>query len=357
MNTFKMNAAAINVGAVVPQEGLARLLALHVPALDGWRGLAIAGVLISHFIGVERAALGRLGVDLFFVLSGLLMSNILFVKRTNLLLFYQRRISRIFPALWLFIATVFVGAWAGGVAVPWRELLPTLFFVRSYVPAVPDIWHTSLPIGHLWSLNIEEHCYLLMGLLTLVPIFSGRRAWIALIGFGFLSMGLRLLPVYAPGWLEPLGGNMVGIRTETASSHLLISAGYLLVREKFEPYVAPWAPPLALGLGIFCYTHWAPWWGMALVAPFLFAFAVNHLHQAAKHFTVALAWRPLRMLGIWSFSIYLWQQPFYLWRAEFPVGMALVLALLMGLLSFYWVEQPARDWLNTRWAKKPTTSA
>ena len=64
--------------------------------LDGWRGIAIAMVLISHFLG-DLGSYGRMGVDVFFVLSGLLMANILFVKRMPLSKFYKRRFSRVFP--------------------------------------------------------------------------------------------------------------------------------------------------------------------------------------------------------------------------------------------------------------------
>ena len=75
--------------------------------LDGWRGLAIAFVLISHFSSIQGIDFGRMGVDVFFVLSGMLMANILFVRRVALKTFYKRRISRVIPVFVVFISIVY----------------------------------------------------------------------------------------------------------------------------------------------------------------------------------------------------------------------------------------------------------
>ncbi|TIU24619.1 MAG: acyltransferase, partial [Mesorhizobium sp.] len=73
--------------------------------LDGWRGLSIALVLIGHFFPVPGINLGVLGVEFFFVLSGRLMGEILFIERFPLKKFFKRRFSRIYPALLVFVAT------------------------------------------------------------------------------------------------------------------------------------------------------------------------------------------------------------------------------------------------------------
>ncbi len=326
----------------------------HIAVLDGWRGLAIVCVLWSHFIEATNIALGRLGVDLFFVLSGLLMANLLFIRKTDLSIFYLRRFSRIVPAFLLYVLSVFLGAWAWGLAVPWNELLPNLLFLRSYLPSIPDYWDSSLPLQHLWSLNVEEHCYIVMGLLTLFPCFKNRGAWVALCGLGLLSLWLRF---YAPQMPWLLGEKMAGIRTDTAAAHLMLSAGYSLIKYRFTSWVQPWMPPLALLAGALCYTDMAPWWLSMLAPPFLLAFAVNHLDQSAAAMKAVLCWKPLRQLGIWSFSLYLWQQPFYVWgKTAMPWSAALVCAFVVGLVSFYWVEQPARNWLNARWGNTASRS-
>ena len=75
----------------------------HVPVLDAWRGTALVLLFIGHFFPIYRWDCGALGVELFFVLSGFLMGKILFVRKTPLKTFYQRRISRIFPAAYVFL--------------------------------------------------------------------------------------------------------------------------------------------------------------------------------------------------------------------------------------------------------------
>src|SRR6185437_5220298 len=120
------------------------------PYLDGWRGLAILLVLIAHYWHVRVPVIGRMGVDLFFVLSGLLMSHILFEKRMPIAKFYRRRISRILPVFLLFVATAWIGWSHRGAS--WQELVTTLTFTRTYYTH-PMILHSLLPAQNLWSLN------------------------------------------------------------------------------------------------------------------------------------------------------------------------------------------------------------
>ncbi|MEM7081350.1 MAG: acyltransferase [Pseudomonadota bacterium] len=330
--------------------------ATRINALDGWRGIAIAIVLLSHFgtfayfLPFERVVLGRMGVDFFFVLSGLLMSNILFVKRTPLKVFYQRRISRIFPVFIVFVTVIYgMGWWLGKQEA--GNYLSTLTFLRSYIPAEPSIWRTDLPVAHIWSLNVEEHCYILLSLITLIGALRYRE-YLVLFMIAFASIALRYLYIRFPEWTT----DEFGLRTETAAAHLMLSAGYFLIRDRMAPHVPSWLPVLALMGGIACYSLYAPWFASWAVAPFAFAFAVNHLEQAPRWFNAMLSFRPLQLLGIWSYSIYLWQEPFY--RASetgllsFP-GQSLVFlagAFVVGLVSFYALENPVRRFLNDRYS-------
>lgn len=314
--------------------------------LDGWRGLAILLVLESHFVKILPLNAGRLGVDLFFCLSGFLMAGILFIQRQPLQKFYKRRISRIFPAFTVFVILVFLLSLMSGVQTSWGEFVSTLFFWRTYTPAQPGIWGSPVPIGHLWSLNIEEHSYVLMSLILLCGIRRGRDAWVLLlIGLSCLVMGVAYVKLgdRAPHW------GVIG--TEVAASHLFLSSGYRLWRERVGLRVPSWMPLLALLVGVYCYSSLAPWWASSLVSPFVLAFAVNHLSDIQPWFRQALSWQPVRQVGIWSFSIYLWQQPFYHHMSSIPGGawVALCAAGLAGVMSFYWLEQPCREWLNRTW--------
>ena len=88
-----------------------------------------------------------------------------------------------------------------------------------------------------------------------------------------------------------------------------------------------------------------------VLSPVLLAFAVNHLSETPRWFRSALAWPPLRLLGVWSFSIYLWHGPFashdYFGHDGNVISCAAGIAA--GVLSFYLLENPIRTWLNKRW--------
>lgn len=311
--------------------------------LDGWRGLAILFVLVAHFAPIPSIDSGRLGVDIFFVLSGLLMSELLFVKRTPLGLFYRRRISRILPAFVVFVCVVYGVGYLAGHRYPWTDFASTLTFLRSYVPVSPGIWEIDLPTHHLWSLNVEEHCYLLMSLMVLIV---RKHAAVALIGFGLAAIAIHVAYIRVPD-IAPVHYEL---HTEVVASTLLLSAGYRLIRGK----VWSWLPVAAFVVALVAYFDLAPWWSVMLLAPFLLGFTVNHLGDAPAVVLRALSWPPLRYMGLWSYSIYLWQQPFYMYD---HLGIwSLPCAMGLALLSYYGLEKPVRGWLNTHWSVRATST-
>lgn len=319
----------------------------HITYLDGWRGLAIALVLQEHFFYSAAIKSGALGVDIFFVLSGFLMSRILFVKRVPLTIFYKRRISRILPVFLLFVIVVYGATYVLNRSAEWGNFFYTASFLRTYVPAFPGIWETGIPVGHLWSLNIEEHCYIFLSIITLIALLRGREG-LALIAVGTLSVAIHLAYVEFPS-ITPASYDL---RTESMANFLLISAGYYLVREKIAPYVKPWMPIVAFVLAVFCYLEGVPWWLQVIFPPYLLAFTVNHLSETPEALRRALSTTSLRMLGLWSYSIYLWQQPFYEHKDQFAVAgisLALLGAMAVALCSFYLFENPVRKWLNKNW--------
>lgn len=316
----------------------------RIDYLDGWRGLAILLVLQSHFLPWAGIESGQLGVDAFFCLSGLLMSEILFVRRTPLVRFYKRRISRILPAFALFVVAVFGIAAVYGTKHEWVEFFSTLFFLRTYFPAQPDIWSTGLPIGHLWSLNVEEHSYIFLSVLTLLPFVRRREAWV-LGAVSVVSMALYYLYSVSPS----MHSASYEIRTEVAASFLLVSAGYFLVRHRVAPWVRPWMPLAAIPVAALGYLPHAHWWVSAVVSPLALAFAVNHLGETSASIRRLLAAAPLRSMGVWSYSIYLWQHPFFTYKAMLPTGVGFLGAMTAGLLSYYLLENPCRTWINARW--------
>lgn len=317
----------------------------HIDYLDGWRGLAIALVLQAHFFTLPGFTSGRLGVDVFFVLSGFLMSRILFVKRVPLAVFYKRRISRILPAFLLYVVVVYGAAYILNRTEK-DNVVWTLTFLRTYLPANCDAFNADIPILQLWSLNVEEHCYVFLSLVTLIVPLRGREGpFLLLAGTASIAIhfAYRAFPYMAP--ISP------DARTEAAAGYLLVSAGYFLVRQRAVPFVRPWMPLAAAAAAAACYADSAPWWSSIILAPFLLAFAVNHLSEAPQRLRSALAWPPLRLLGIWSYSIYLWHGPFASHDYFGHDGKVLSCAagIAAGILSFYIIENPVRKWLNQVW--------
>lgn len=309
----------------------------RLPYLDGWRGLAILLVLVAHFWGIHVPVIGRMGVDLFFVLSGLLMSHILFEKQMPIGKFYRRRISRILPVFLLFVLTVWIG-WSH-LGASWTELITTLTFTRTYYTH-PMILHSVLPDVNLWSLNVEEHCYVI---LATIAAFSALRSRAAAILFALAALTIPAIKLHF------ISGSAVpyGYTTECSSAGLFLSAGYRAYATKWTP--PAWAAPAALGAALMCYCASAPWYAEFMIGPPLLAFSVNHIQSSWRWVVAVFEWGPLRHLGIISYSTYLWQQLFLGHRNYFPYHSALLFTLAAGAASYYLFELPTRTWLNAHW--------
>ena len=311
--------------------------------LDGWRGLAILLVLIAHFWQVRDPAIGRLGVDLFFVLSGLLMSHILFEKRMPIGPFYRRRISRILPVFLLFVLTVWIGWSRFGASL--QELITTLTFTRTYYTH-PTILHSVLPDANLWSLNVEEQCYIILATIAAFSALRTRAPWI------LFALAALSIPAIKLHWASD-SRVPYALTTEVASAGLFLSAGYRRFAARWTP--PSWSAPLALACAFMCYSGFAPWYLRFTASPLLLAFSVNQIQHSWNWIVAIFEWRPLRQLGILSYSTYLWQQIFLKYRNDFPDHIAVILALAAGAISFYLFEKPTRTWINAHW--QPRTSA
>jgi peptidoglycan/LPS O-acetylase OafA/YrhL len=322
----------------------------HLDYLDGWRGLAITFLLIGHLFPVPGINFGAVGVNLFFVLSGLLMARVLFIQSTPLPVFYKRRIARIFPAVFVFIACMTLIYLAFGRTVDWGELVAASLFVINYFPGEPG--KAVMPFGHIWSLSVEEHSYILLSFLAIAARHRIARPKVAIACFAMLfsAMGVyywahhdRQLLMF-DRW----------IHSEVSAFGIFASAFLMLVLHKKKvPKLPIIVCPALVALGIV-----AHWWSIpAPVSMVLgvgaFAVAVNLVASSPGLVQSALSIKPLRQLGVWSFSIYLWQQPFYLavHRNGMSPWLALGLAFAAGLASFYLVEQPARNYLNRKWGR------
>lgn len=318
-----------------------------IPYLDGWRGLAIVLVLQSHF-GLGGG--GRLGVALFFALSGYLMGELLFVKNVPLGRFFKRRISRIIPTHWLYIAVAFTLAGAAWYQAPYEvpgdELVSTLLFARTYYPDGISIWAGKWSIGHFWSLNVEEHSYVYLAALACVAKLAGvKRIWLLALST-LACLGLNLYyTVYPPGGASPWFA-----RSECAALGLIASATLRAFRHEMPALRdgAAWIAPLTLAVAAVCFS----WSAMPLLAitlgPLLLAVSVNYMATAPALMRRALSMAVLRWFGICSFSLYVWQQMAYEAYLNHVLQRQLagVLGIAVGVVAFYLYEDPMRRWLN-----------
>lgn len=334
-----------------------------IPYLDGWRGVAIIVVLIAHFQSGPLMWMGNLGVQLFFVLSGYLMGELLFIKEVPLKDFFARRFTRVLPTFLVFVTVMAIYAQIlqpRPYSVPLGEFLSTLAFARTYLPSDISINAGTWPIGHIWSLNVEEHSYIVLAIGALAARMFGRRD-IALAFLWLSVLAVLCISVVYP-MNPPDGATAWHRRSEAAALGLLASAAWRVTasdpRFGWMETRAPVAPLLSLLVALLCF--WihdrlgrsAPPILKYTLAPLLLAYAINHLAHAPALFLRLLSSKFLCWFGTCSFSLYLWQQPFYYSHQEFgtPLVPALLGALACGTASFYYLENPVRHTLNRKWA-------
>ncbi len=323
----------------------------RIDVWDGWRGLAILLVLVGHFTFSGWVWEERMGVDVFFVLSGMLMSNILFIKRMNLTDFYVRRFSRVIPALVVFLIAAGILSMLLKYDFSVKELIASLFFIRTYYPVEPVYFTSPVPTGHLWSLSVEEHSYILMSLLSVLLIASRKVAWV-LLGIFAVSIAVN---VYNNLTMDALEFKYSLIRTESTIGFIAFSAAYNLIKKEHGITLPPHMPAILVLLAFFCYLDSAPLWMTYLLCPVLLGVSVNHLTESAPVVQKLLSQPPLRWIGVLSYSIYLWQQIFYKLYYAIPGGVisGFILSISFGAASFYFLENPVRQWLNQRFSPTP----
>lgn len=322
-------------------------------ALDGWRALAILAVLVGHFLPVPGINLGLFGVELFFVLSGRLMADILFVKKLPLGEFFYRRATRILPALIVFLVLYFVfGEVVGGyfeMSPLW--ILTSLTFIQNYVIAFakPSGW-----FDHIWSLCVEEHSYLLLGALAFL---LGRGPWRPLVAMFVVAIAAMIDGIFSELVLHQSFVEDYGRSDVHLSSIFISGAIYLLIRHRMDQAVvrrfAPWLVAPVLAAAVLLNFEVVPMWVQYTLGTSLLAIGVALCEISARPLVRVLSLPWLTRIGIWSYSIYLWQEPFYhvVREHEGKVWLLLPAAVACGLVSYYLVERPARRALNAMWGR------
>ena len=331
----------------------------HVPALDGLRGVAVIGVLAFH-LGHLRG--GYLGVDLFFVLSGFLITSLLLVERDatggiDLVRFWARRARRLLPAL--FLVLLAIGAYAAtdppsvAMGALRGDALATLGYVANWHSIVADYGYWELfsapsLLAHTWSLAIEEQLYVVWPLVVFVALRFGRRTLLATTLVLGAASALAMIVLHGAG--DDTARVYFG--TDTRAAAVLVGAALATwggTRLRHAPVLGTVA---AVGLGV----AWATvegTTGSLYEGGFLLCSIAGALVIAGSlqrgPLARALSVAPLRHLGVISYGVYLWHWPvFVVLDARLAVHgwplLALKLAVTLAIseVSYRLLELPIR---------------
>jgi len=312
------------------------------PELDGLRALSLLMVMSAH-LGTASFEFGFLGVDVFFVLSGYLITELLIRSPRNLRTFYRRRFARLAPALFVMVAFVvalsFVGVWSFPWWVPFVALGYGMNFVGFFMnDGIAD------PLTPTWSLAAEEQFYLLwpLLLLTLVPRIGRRR----------LAMGLVLL-VASIFVIQFFTWDLV---SESTLRHgpffrpvglLLGSAVSLYGTFRTFSSSPKWAWMLYGGtVALACIGLTGSNGMFVSAATALALIALNQQEPLTRTFIRILSLAPLAALGRRSYSLYLWNLPMMmlsthvLGNGAIGIAAGILATFSFGFASFRFVELP-----------------
>lgn len=344
------DASAEPVGGAV--GGAAWLAHGRIPALDGLRAVGVLLVILSHAavtrgfpVSGSKAVLGRLGtvgVDVFFVLSGFLITSLLCRERDrssriSLGAFYVRRVLRIVPAYVCFLLFVAALSFTGRAAVARADWLAAATYTMNFRA------HPAWEVGHIWSLSIEEHFYLLWP-----PLFAFLPRRAAIVGLAGVLLFEAIVRIAILSWSPAMS-----VETELWTFTRLdpIAAGCLLALisrspagfRSLEVVVRRWPVAAALVIAATAGSMLSGKFEMG-VAPSLSALALAALvWSAIRSEPRWLETRLIVTIGVGSYSLYLWQEVFLNpgrleWWTRFPQNLAFV--ALFAALSYRLIEQP-----------------
>jgi peptidoglycan/LPS O-acetylase OafA/YrhL len=318
----------------------------RIPSLDGLRGISIWAVILahsadhflfsrihSHHLRTVLSNSANLGVTIFFVISGFLITSLLLAERTrtsriDIKRFYKKRVIRIIPAFVLFTGTILLLC-----KVSPQQIVYALTFTTSFF-----FWQAYQPLQHLWSLSVEEQFYLAWPLIFARGSGDAKRwCWLVLVACPviraiFVHQGLTnldhaaVLDSIAAGCLLAFYRQQIqrAISRVTGSGILFAALCLMmpvlsLVMNKVESFSWMLVP-------------------LTTIVPLFVAVVIGAAIQRKDAF---LNKGPLVWSGLMSYSLYLWQQPFLVMNGPlnyFVVRLGLTFAA--AYCSYRWVEQP-----------------
>ncbi|MFZ2980927.1 MAG: acyltransferase, partial [Sphingobium sp.] len=330
------------------------------PEIDGLRAFAVVPVILNH-ANLPYFAGGFIGVDIFFVISGYLISKIIYADviagQFSIFIFYERRIRRIFPALLVVLAFSFTAAHLLMLPDPYenftQSVIATLLFSNNLLLAMTSgYWQLESafkPLLHTWSLGVEEQFYIFYPILVMLAARFSKR-WLisalvfgAIVSFG-LSVGLSgrypdasFYLLHTRAWELLIGALVATIDVQVISKRINGPAAAVGLALILVCIVS-----VSEGIEYPGYIALLPCLGAALVI--VFATSETFVHRL-------LSQGPLVAIGVISYSAYLWHQPIFAFARISSVRepslflMILLSAstLAVAYLSWRYVETPFRS--------------
>jgi peptidoglycan/LPS O-acetylase OafA/YrhL len=348
-----------NAGKLTP--GLPALPNARVPGLDGLRAVAVGLVVFDHFCQSGLLPFyplynnfvdpGNIGVRIFFVISGFIITSLLIREQkhegtVSLRAFYIRRCFRILPLLVAFVTVIFISRWLLYQRPPLWDLLTIATFNVDYVQV------KTMDFGHLWSLSVEEKFYLIWPLVF--AKCSRRTALRVVCGTILLCPFLRMSGAQmGEGYMQLIA------QFHNSCDALAIGCGLALIRSGLEMnsawklltkyrLVIPLSAVVFLAASLtlrstilFCL------FGSSLYNISICALVAYCIGQPARVVAYALNNRVIRWFGSISYGLYLWQQPLTFHKASHVSwlshpGLNIIVLITTAALTFYLIEEPAR---------------
>ena len=326
--------------------------------IDGLRAVAVLPVILFH-AGLTFWSGGFVGVDVFFVISGYLITTILIDERErgtySVLSFYERRARRILPALFLVLIACIPFAWMWVPPYPFEDFARSLAFAALFISNIHFLEHGGYfdlnadlrPLLHTWSLAVEEQYYLLFPLV----VFCLRKFRKAKYLIGFTLLALASLAVAEWGWRNYPSQNFYF--TPSRLWEMLagsVCAAILYQRSQMKSEVLA-----GLGLAMILYstvffTAALPFPSLYTLVPVVGTCLIILFADARTVTARLLSFGPFVGVGLISYSAYLWHQPIFAFaRIRYPEevpdwAMMLLAGLALGLawVSWRFIEQPFR---------------
>ena len=336
------------------------------PEIDGLRAVAVVPVILFH-AGFGLFSGGYVGVDVFFVISGFLITSILMKDldrgEFSIVKFYQKRIRRLLPALFL---VVFCSLVAG-----WLILMPAEFqdFFESVIAVIfcssnflfwqeSSYWDTSSelkPLLHTWSLAVEEQYYLIFPPFLYITYRKSKKLtfWIislvflcSLFGAHFISDQLPTANFYllpSRAWEMMLGSiGAFALSNEKISN--------LIKKHKLSKEVMSVIGITMILYAIFCYDHHTPNPSLWTLIPALGALLVILYCDKNTLVGKLLSLKPMLLIGLISYSAYLWHQPIFAYaryvafpeQNQFLFVMLSIAVFPISYLTWKYIENPFR---------------